>query len=162
MHYRHIWISLILGSVAPVTLVNAADADGTSAPPAQQTAPVPQQGQAQKASPAAAGSVARAVFTSGVKDREPVDTLTNITTGTDKVYFFTDLRNLSGHMIRHLWEYNGKTMATVEFGVGGPRWRVWSTKTLLPQWTGTWTVSVVDEKGNVLDKASFDYTHAKP
>lgn len=147
MRFRHIVISLMIGVVAPLTVANAANENTSSAEP-------------QKRTPAQ-GSVARAVFTTGIKDREPVDKLTTVSTDTDKVYFFTDLRNLSGHMIRHRWEYNGKTMATVEFGVGGPRWRVWSSKRLLPQWTGKWTVSVVDENGKVLGQASFEYKQAK-
>jgi len=158
MRYRHILISLVTGAILPLTAANAADTGAMpTAPPAGAEAATPQE-----ASPATQGSVARAVFTSGVKDKEPVDTLTTVSNDTHKVYFFTDLRNLSGHMIHHRWEYNGKTMATVEFGVGGPRWRVWSTKTLLPEWTGKWTVSVIDETGNVLDQASFEYTQAKP
>lgn len=105
--------------------------------------------------------VARAVFTTGIKDREPVDQVTTLTTDKDKVYFFTEIRNMSGHSVKHRWEYNGKTMAEVEFNVAGPRWRVWSSKSLLPQWTGEWKVSMVDEAGKVLGESSFTYTQAQ-
>ena len=54
-------------------------------------------------------------------------------------------------------------MREVPFKVDGPRWRVWSTKNLESILVGTWTVSVVDEKGNVLQTRNFNYTkHALP
>ena len=48
-------------------------------------------------------------------------------------------------------------MARVPFVVYGPRWRVYSTKTLEPSWTGEWTVRVEDESGRVLHTESFSY-----
>jgi hypothetical protein len=107
------------------------------------------------------GEVARAVFTSAVEDREPVDKVTTLNNDHDKIVFFTDVRNMSGHIVTHRWIYQGETMAEVEFGIGGPRWRVWSSKSLLPKWTGEWTVEVVDEQGNVIDEAGFTYTETE-
>jgi hypothetical protein len=43
------------------------------------------------------------------------------------------------------------------FEVGGDRWRVWTSKTLLPDWTGTWTVKVLNEDGSVLERKTFEY-----
>lgn len=101
--------------------------------------------------------LARAVFTTGINDHEPVNQVTTVPTSTQKIYFFTEIRGMSGHIVKHRWEYNGKTMAEVEFGVGGPRWRVWSSKNLLPRWQGEWRVSVVDEAGTVLGSRTFTY-----
>lgn len=109
------------------------------------------------AAPVADGHVARAMFTSGVQNREPVDTLTRLGNDKRKIYFFTELSGLGGQTVTHRWEYQGKTMGEVQFAVGGPRWRVWSSKTLLPQWTGEWRVSVIDGAGNTLAESSFDY-----
>jgi hypothetical protein len=107
------------------------------------------------------GSVARAIFTSAIVDREPVDELTDITTDLPRLYFFTDLRDLAGQIITHRWEYNGQVMAEIKFKVGGgPRWRVYSSKNLLPDWTGKWTVSVIDQNGQVLNNSSFEYRTA--
>jgi len=105
-----------------------------------------------------AGEVARAQFTSGVDAREPVDELTEAAAAnTNKVYFFTELRGLEGQAVTHRWTHNGNTLAEVSFTPGSARWRVWSSKELLPGWTGTWTVSVVDASGNVLTEKSFEY-----
>lgn len=107
------------------------------------------------------GTVARAIFTSQIADREPVDSLTELANDTQRIYFFTDLRGLTGQIITHQWEYAGKVMAEVKFKVGGgPRWRVYSSKNLLPEWTGDWTVSVIDENGSTLNASTFSYVPA--
>lgn len=107
--------------------------------------------------PAANEPVARAVFTTAIQDREPVNAITSLPTDQDRVYFFTDLRGMGGQKVTHRWLYQGKTMGEVSFPVGGPRWRVWSSKTLLPQWAGEWRVEVLDGAGNKLDEAAFTY-----
>jgi len=106
--------------------------------------------------------VARAVFTSSVENREPVDTISTLSNDKNRIYFYTDLRGLGGQTVTHRWEYDGKTMGEIKFNVGGPRWRVWSSKTLLPQWTGEWRVEILDGAGNKISEASFNYTTAAP
>ena len=106
---------------------------------------------------AAAGEVARAQFTTGISDREPMDAITELGTDHTQVYFFTELTGLSGETITHRWEHGGETMAEVSFDVRGPRWRVWSSKQLQPGWTGEWKVSVVDGAGKVLVEKTFNY-----
>lgn len=106
---------------------------------------------------AAADAVARAQFTTAVDAREPVDNVAELGTAENKVYFFTELKDLDGHTVTHRWEYGGEVMAEVSFDVRGPRWRVWSSKQLLPAWTGEWTVAVVDESGDTLAEESFQY-----
>ena len=105
------------------------------------------------------GRVARAIFTSAIVDREPVDNLTAVSGDAQRVFFFTDLRELAGQIVTHRWEYNGKVMAEVTFKVGdGARWRVYSSKNLLPEWSGQWTVVVSNESGWPLDTSVFDYS----
>ena len=107
------------------------------------------------------GTVARAVFTSQIVDREPVDSLSELSNNTDRIYFFTDLRGLTGQIVTHRWEHEGQIMADIKFKVGsGPRWRVYSSKNLLPSWTGQWTVSVIDENGTSLNISTFNYVAA--
>ena len=98
----------------------------------------------------AAGEVARAQFTTGVTDREPVDAVTRVDAAARTVYFFTELRDLQGRHVVHRWEHDGEPMAVVGFDVGGPRWRVWSSKQMLPEWQGLWRVQVLTDDGAVL------------
>lgn len=106
------------------------------------------------------GSVARSVFTSDIQDREPVDQLTQIAAPNDKVYFFTELKNLDGQTVKHRWRYKGEVVAEVAFNVGGSRWRVWSSKGLQPDQLGTWTVDVVNESGEVIASSSIEHEQA--
>lgn len=58
--------------------------------------------------------------------------------------------------VTHVWYRDGKTMAQVELNVGSGNWRTWSSKRLLPSWTGFWEVKVLDQTGKVLASASFE------
>jgi hypothetical protein len=185
MKTRIILICMLLSAAAwgaePAT-DTAATAD-TAAPaaqsvkPAEQTA-TPPAGDAQSTmTPAASGqkpsqtsaesgfsrgSVVRSVFTSGVKDREPVDKLSHSKTHDNHIYFFTELRDMSGQTAVHRWEHDGKVAAEVKFKVRGPRWRVWSSKTFSPNATGEWKVSVLNGAGEVIAEDEIDYTGPAP
>lgn len=108
----------------------------------------------------ATGSVTRALFTTSVADREPVDEIKNLKNDANKIFFFTDIKGLAGQTITHRWEYNGQVMHEISFNIGASRWRVWSNKTLDPGWLGEWKVSVVDSTGNAIAESSFTYTKA--
>ncbi len=108
----------------------------------------------------AASSVVRATFTSGVEDREPLDSVAEVKNDHRLIYFFSEFQNMSGEMVTHRWEYNGQVMAEIPFHVGGPRWRVWSSKNLEPYWLGQWTVTLVNAEGTVLESKSFRYSDA--
>jgi Protein of unknown function (DUF2914) len=113
--------------------------------------------------PAAAaptGEVKRAQFCSGVAEREPLDDLTTLAAPAEKVFFFTELIGMGGKTVTHKWSLDGQTMGEVAIAVGGDRWRCYSTKTLAPGSTGTWTVQVVDDAGNKLAEKTLTYTAA--
>ena len=106
------------------------------------------------------GTVARAVFSSDVIDREPIDDLGHVVLvkygEIQRVYFFTDLRDMSGSQVTHRWKLDGDVMAEIPFDIGGDRWRVWSSKRLMPGFDGTWTAEVVQD-GKVVTSRSFRY-----
>ncbi len=113
------------------------------------------------AAPASTVRVARATFTTGVVDREPRDSIRTLSNDNVEIFFFSEIRDGSGATITHRWEWNGQMMAEVPFEVGGPRWRIFSSKTLDPSWLGEWTVLLVDAAGQVLSRESFRYTEAE-
>ena len=88
------------------------------------------------ASAGATGTVARSAFTTNVVEREPVDRVDVLSDDQAEIFFFTELLDLAGQTVVHRWEYDGKVMAEVPFEVKGPRWRVYSKKSLLPEWKG--------------------------
>ena len=110
--------------------------------------------------PAPTGSVGRAQFALDVTDREPSEAISELTNDHDRILFFTELHRFQGQELVHRWEFNGEVMAEVPFGVDGPRWRVYSSKQLDPAWLGTWTVSVVDAAGHVVEEQRFDFKAA--
>lgn len=106
-----------------------------------------------------------AQFTTGIENREPVDQITFVKNGVKKIFFFSDLRGLAGRTVQHRWIYGGKTIAEVNFEVRGPRWRVWSSKDLLSDWIGDWTVEIVTVDagdglggGEVIAAETFTYS----
>lgn len=102
-------------------------------------------------------NVSRAIFTTAIENREPVDRVLILSNKFDVIYFFTDLRHLENEKIIHRWEYEGKVISSKIFRVAGPRWRVYS-KTRLPRdKTGTWSVVVTTETGIPLKAAIFKY-----
>lgn len=104
------------------------------------------------------GTVARSAFTSAIVEREPLDHLLSLSDDQTQVYYFTELHGLDGQTVVHRWEYEGQVMAEVPIAVRGPRWRVWSSKRLLQEWLGEWSVTVVDGAGRELARDSFTYT----
>lgn len=103
------------------------------------------------------GSVVRSAFTTEIAEREPTQNLQKLTNDNGQVMFFTELRDMSGQTALHRWEYDGKVVAEIEFNVKGPRWRVWSSKSLVPEWTGDWKVSVVNGAGDVISEKNLSY-----
>lgn len=95
-------------------------------------------------------TVARAQFTTGIDNREPIDAIESRAVSMAKIYFFTEFQGMEGQTIIHRWKYMGETKAELTFNVRGWRWRVYSSKNMIPEWTADWTVDVVDSDGNVL------------
>jgi hypothetical protein len=103
------------------------------------------------------GSVARAIVTTEIMDREPVDSIDTLSNDHNQVFFFTELENLSGQTITHRWEYAGEIMADVSLEIGSARWRTYSSKRLFQGWLGEWKVSVIDEEGRELSATTFTH-----
>ena len=103
------------------------------------------------------GVVTRSQLTHDIKDLEPVDAVSVITSDRTRVVYFTEIHDMAGQTVMHRWEYNGKIILEVPIKVGTSRWRAYSTKTLLPSWSGDWKVSVVDAEGGTLSVNTFTY-----
>lgn len=106
--------------------------------------------------------VARSQFTRAIRDHEPVGNVVTLPNSVDHVYYFSEIRGMTGKTIVHRWMYRGKVMAEVRFKIGGPRWRVYSRKTLDPKQLGRWTVVVTNGSGWPLHAEMFDYVAATP
>lgn len=109
---------------------------------------------------AADAEIQRAILTTAIESREPVDNLNaqTVSSETTKLYFFTEALNLANTQISHRWFFNGKLEAEVALNIGSNRWRTYSSKNLVPAiHSGDWTVEVVNNKGKLLTTQSFTY-----
>ena len=80
-----------------------------------------------------------------------------LSTDNTEVKYFTELTELQGETITHQWVYNDVVMFEKSFEVGGPRWRVWTSKSLQPGWSGVWTVNTLDSERNKILSQTFEY-----
>ncbi|WP_404341536.1 DUF2914 domain-containing protein [Pseudoalteromonas mariniglutinosa] len=102
--------------------------------------------------------VSRAVLTIEVVDREPVNVLKTDIKTTDfdeSLTFFSELKNLQGQTVRHVWYYQDQQMASVELSITAPRYRTYSSKNIMPTQTGEWRVEVLDQQGVMLAHKEF-------
>jgi hypothetical protein len=107
---------------------------------------------------ATAGEISRALFTTAIDNREPVAIIESLDNSTsNSITFFTELNDMSGQTITHQWMFGDKVMFEKTFEVKAARWRVWTSKTLIPAWSGTWMVNVLDDERNLLVSKSFVY-----
>ena len=117
-----------------------------------------EQEQQQEQVPAVAEQVQvpRAVVATGVENREPVGVDTVFTADVGILYFYTEFEGDFGELeIEHVWLRDGEEIARFPLIVRGPRWRTWSSKEILPEWTGSWTVRAVDANGTEHATAEF-------
>ena len=99
--------------------------------------------------------VERTVVCTDVVDREPVGAADSFGAGVEQLFCFTEIRGLEGTTVTHAWIHEGTTRARVDLPVRSNRWRTWSTKTILPSWTGSWEVKIMTPEGQVLGSVPF-------
>jgi len=108
-------------------------------------------------------TVLRIQFTTAIKDREPVDNLTELNNGTaEKIYCFTELTDLTGQVVTQSWEYRGQVVSEARFRVESPHSRTWSSHLLTPDRPGSWTVVILSASGKVLAERTLDYNLEEP
>lgn len=88
--------------------------------------------------------------------KAPVDTATTFGPDCGRIVCFTRVVGAAEPLtVTHAWYHEGKTMAKVDLHVGSANWRTYSSKNILPSWTGRWEVRVLDPNGVVLATRSF-------
>ena len=95
------------------------------------------------------------VFCMGVEEREPVGEGEEFPAETGRLYCWTNIASYGDSTsIEHVWYLNGEEKARVELPVRYPRNRVWSYKTIPPEWAGEWMVRVMTAEGMKLGEKS--------
>jgi len=103
-------------------------------------------------------SIRRAIFTTAIEEREPVDEIIALTSSTESIFFFTEILGMKGETVIHRWLLGDQQIADVSFDVKGPRWRVYSSKKLGDAWVGALKVQVIDSTGAILAEKAVTFT----
>lgn len=105
--------------------------------------------------------VSRAQFTTGIKQREPIDRVGPVIpakgNGIKQIYYFTEIKGMRGETLTHRWEREGQVVAEVQLQIGSNQWRTYSRKNLTPAMTGGWRVVVIDSQGKPIHAGRFVY-----
>jgi len=97
-----------------------------------------------------------AVVCQDVVDRMPIGSGDVFPKETAKVYCYTRVVGMeNGGTITHNWYYKGTLKASIKLTVRSSDWRTWSSKNMIPEWSGEWMVEVLSEEGTPLESIVF-------
>lgn len=102
--------------------------------------------------------VARMIFSTGINESEPVDSITSISYTRGKVYLFTEIENMSGKYITHIWYFNGKQAFKKRVRIKGSSRRIWTSKVITKNMVGKWKGVIVNDTGKILVIKYFTIT----
>ena len=118
---------------------------------------------AQQATAAGPFTEVETAVCAAVEERQPVGEAESFSPDVGQVFFWTKcVGAVDTTVIQHVWTREGETIATVDLPVRSSSWRTWSSKQILPSWTGNWEVRVLDADGNILKAVSFRIEAAAP
>lgn len=106
-----------------------------------------------------AAYIERAVLTTAVENREPVDDIGHQYTHSgeqfDRLVFFTHVTDHDGRGVVHRWYHNGELDAEVNLAIGSPSWRTYSSRQIGHMASGDWTIRVVNDRDDELVTHQF-------
>ncbi|SDY20807.1 DUF2914 domain-containing protein [Nitrosomonas halophila] len=106
-------------------------------------------------------SVLRAQLTSGIRRREPVDSIDHVPLAmaySQPIYFYLHLSGLENEKVTVDWFYQEKHVARVILDTGASDWRTYSSKILDKSRIGAWRVVAFDQSGKLLAERGFKVT----
>lgn len=105
--------------------------------------------------------ITMAMFTTRISKRYPANEVTTLENPHTAISFFSEVKDMAGKQISHLWYFEGELKFTARFNIRTDSWRVWSTQLLPVEMTGLWKVEIVDETGKVYETRELDFTPLK-
>ncbi|MBP6422138.1 MAG: DUF2914 domain-containing protein [Propionivibrio sp.] len=104
------------------------------------------------------GAVINATFTSDVADGKPVDFRQQFMNSTPAVFYYGELLGLTGQAVKLRWSLEGKSKQEESIKVTRAQQPVWSKMKMQEEWTGDWTVMVLNGQGQVIDQWNFAFS----
>ncbi len=93
-----------------------------------------------------------------IENRKPILPATTFTDTIPYLYCFTGVDNRTGptHQIHHIWKYNDRELTTIDISIGrSVHWRCWSRIKINPEWTGKWSVTILDSNNVEFGSTQF-------
>jgi len=109
----------------------------------------------------ASGKITTEIFSTAIVDGKPVDDQKAFENTVDTIYFYTVLEGLKGQTVTHRWKYAGHIISNAEISVTDDPFSAWSSNKIEPNWTGFWTVEVLDKNSKVVGVGTFAYNHPR-
>ena len=101
-------------------------------------------------------TVTEAVITTGIESLSPKSASDSFDANVGKLYAFTKITGAQGETtIKHLWFHGDQLVGEVELPIKAANWRTYSSKTIMPNLTGSWKVDVTTHDGTVLKSIPF-------
>ncbi|MEE8540435.1 MAG: DUF2914 domain-containing protein [Desulfobacterales bacterium] len=95
-------------------------------------------------------------FCTAIENKNPFGVADVFVNTTERIYCYTTLEGAAEPvMVWHLWYHNDQAKASIRLGIKGSHWRTWSSKKIIPGWSGKWRVDVVKADGTILGSKKF-------
>jgi hypothetical protein len=105
---------------------------------------------------ALAVEVVEGVIATQVTERSPVGAAESFSSDVGRLYCFTRIAGAAvDSQVTHVWLKDGQEKARVPLTVRSNDYRTWSSKAIMPEWTGAWQVDVLAEDGTLLKSLPF-------
>lgn len=145
---------------APITVAQPIpDAAGGGGDNAQPTL-----NESRTSAPAPAGEVVRGRLAKSIRYKEPYGNVSiPLMLGKDDeqtIYYFTELKNMSGKQIYHEWLYKGKSVFKRPIKIAEQRWRTSTHKIIRSNALGDWSVRAIDAHGEIMHRIDFNVVAA--
>ena len=90
------------------------------------------------------------------QNRQPVDIDTVFSSNVGTVFCFTTIEGIQDSaQIVHVWYYEDQQKARIELDIKSDKWRTWSSKKIVENWTGKWRVMIEAPDGTILETRTF-------
>ena len=100
-------------------------------------------------------SVDTAVIAQSINEWHPGGVGSIFSPDIEKLYCFTKISEATpATHITHVWYWKDQEMARIVLPVKAKTWRTFSSKTILPRWSGDWHVAIVHGEA-VVETVSF-------
>ncbi len=99
---------------------------------------------------------AEVLIARSISKHQAVDAGTNFSKDVGILYCWSLIR--AGNIpvtIKHIWYFENKKIVEIPLIVKSKSYRTFSSKEILPEWTGQWRVDIVDDNNKVIQTAKF-------